>query len=221
MEAPVKREPERKDELPDLAQLVIATVGALMVGVLYIAMPQRLIVGPNWLLLLLEALLLAPALVSVFFRQRPLPYRLGRTLAVLLLAVLTAALIGSVALMVAILPSMQRGPELLKPAGLLWVSNILVFAMWYWETDGNGPKARLRRGHKAVDFQFPQQLGGNPTGWRSGFVDYLFLAFCTATALSPADTMPLTRRAKVLMMLEAVVSLLVLILLVARSVNII
>ncbi|MDE3231027.1 MAG: hypothetical protein KGO05_14200, partial [Chloroflexota bacterium] len=69
-------------------------------------------------------------------------------------------------------------------------------------------------------FLFPQQQGGNKTGWRAGFVDYLFLAFCSATALSPADTDPLTRRAKLLMMIEAITSMLVLVLLLARFVNI-
>ncbi len=103
----------------------------------------------------------------------------------------------------------------------LWVSNVLVFASWYWEVDGDGPVKRHRSGHQAADFQFPQQQGGNRTGWRAGFVDYLFLAFCSATALSPADTMPLTRRAKLLMMVEAMLSMLVLLLIVARFTNVV
>ena len=78
----------------------------------------------------------------------------------------------------------------------------------------------LQAGHEAADFQFPQQLGGNTSGWAPDFIDYLFLAFCSATALSPADTMPLTRAAKLLMMCEAIISLLIIVLLVARAVNI-
>ena len=95
-----------------------------------------------------------------------------------------------------------------------------MFATWYWEIDGGGPRKRLIAGHQAADFQFPQQIGGNTSGWAPGFIDYLFLAFCSATALSPADTMPLARRAKLLMMGEALISLLILFLLVARAVNI-
>jgi uncharacterized membrane protein len=96
----------------------------------------------------------------------------------------------------------------------------LVFAIWYWEIDGNGPHARVLAKHQARDFRFPQQEEGNPTGWAPGFVDYVFLAFCSATALSPADTMPLTQRAKLMTMAEAILSLLIIVLLVARSINI-
>src|SRR5262249_53771940 len=107
---------------------------------------------------------------------------------------------------------------LLQAGALLWISNILVFAVWYWEIDGDGPVHRHQRGHPVVDFMFPQQATGRPFG--PGFVDYLFLAFCFATALSPADTSPLTHRAKLLMMAEAVLSISVTVLVVARSVNI-
>jgi len=102
----------------------------------------------------------------------------------------------------------------------IWAMNVLVFGVWYWETDGGGPATRHRNGHRAVDFQFPQQMGGDPGRWKPGFVDYVFLAFCSATALSPADTMPLTRQAKLLMMAEALISMTVLVVLVGRSVNI-
>lgn len=106
----------------------------------------------------------------------------------------------------------------MRAGALLWLSNILIFAVWYWEIDGDGPLHRHQRGHPAIDFMFPQQATGKP--FAPGFVDYLFLAFCFATALSPADTAPLTARAKLLMMGEALVSIAIIVLLVARSVNI-
>jgi len=211
----------REEWAPDAQQLVVATAGALLVGVLYLALPSEVTRVPSWLLLVVEALLLAPPFVAALFLERALPYPMARGLAFGLLAVLTAALIGSVSLLVSQLGSHITGRELIRPAGLLWASNVLIFAVWYWETDGGGPRNRFAAGHQAADFKFPQQDGGNPTGWAPGFVDYLFLAFCTATALSPADTVPLARRAKLLMMAEAVISGLILVLLIARSINII
>ena len=206
---------------PDIPQLIVATAGALLVGVLYLAMPPQLVVGPKWLLLVLEILLLAPPFVAFFFWRRHLPYRAARILAFALLTALTAALIASVLLLVANLTNISlKGAVLLKSGGLLWVFNVLVFAVWYWELDGNGPRARILARHKASDFRFPQQEEGNPTNWAPGFVDYVFLAFCSATALSPADTMPLSQRAKLMTMAQAILSMTIIVLLVARSVNI-
>ena len=206
---------------PDIPQLAVATAGALLVGVLYLIMPPQLVVGPRWLLLVLEILLLAPPFVAFIFWGRHLPYRVARLLAFVLLTILTVALIVSVLLLVSDLTSSSlKGLVLLKSGGLLWAFNVLVFAVWYWELDGNGPRARILARHKARDFRFPQQEEGNPTGWAPGFVDYLFLAFCSATALSPADTMPLSQRAKLMTMAQAILSMTIIVLLVARSVNI-
>ncbi|MFI5274278.1 MAG: hypothetical protein ACHQ4H_14690 [Ktedonobacterales bacterium] len=205
---------------PDLTQLLVATVAALAVGAVYVVLPASLVVGPPWLLIVIESVLLAPVVVAAVSVRISLPYRTARMLALALLAVLAAALIASVLLLVTHFARLQ-GNALLQSGAILWCANVLVFASWYWETDGSGPPARLERGYHAVDFQFPQQQYGNPTSWAPGFVDYLFLAFCTSTALSPADTVPLSRRAKGLMMIQSVISLLIIVLLVARSVNII
>ncbi|HEU5198675.1 MAG TPA: hypothetical protein VFU32_03505 [Ktedonobacterales bacterium] len=209
-----------EDLLPDALQIGVATGGALLIGVLYGVLPETLTIGPNWLLLVIEAVLLAPVLIMGAILRRAMPYRMARGLALGLLAVVTAALIGSVILLITHLGEFQRAAQLLPSAAMVWGINILVFATWYWEIDGGGPRSRLIAGHQAADFQFPQQLGGNTSGWAPGFIDYLFLAFCSATALSPADTMPLARRAKLLMMCQALISLLILLLLVARAVNI-
>ncbi|HEX8035143.1 MAG TPA: hypothetical protein VF510_14915 [Ktedonobacterales bacterium] len=218
MRAPTKSEPR-----VDLTQFAISTTGALLIGVLYYSLPAPLrIVEPPWLLLAVEIALIAPVVVSVVFFEHRMPYKVKRSLAMLLLVVVTLALIGSLVLLVTHLPSGRgEGRTFLRSAAVLWVINILVFASWYWETDGGGPHKRLRTGHKAADFYFPQQQGGNPTGWAPGFIDYLFLAFCFSTALSPADTSPLTRSAKVMMMIQATISGLIIVLLVARSVNVI
>jgi len=213
--------PQDPDEGPDILQLSIATVGALLVGVLYLALPTEIVLGPRWLPLVVEAVLLAPPIIALFTQRGFLPHRWSRTLALALLVVMTVSLLGSVALLIINLPQLPKGGELLRSGALIWCLNILVFGVWYWETDGNGPKSRRLAGYQAADFQFPQQADGDPGRWKPGFIDYVFLAFCTATALSPADTMPLTRRAKLLMMVQSVISLLALVLIIGRSVNII
>lgn len=205
---------------PDLTQLFVATVAALLVGVVNFVAPSSVVLGPRWLLVAIEVILLAPVVIAAISVRISLPYHIARLLALVLLVVLAASLIASIVLLVTHIPTLT-GFDLLKSGGLLWSANVLVFALWYWETDGNGPPMRLENNYSAADFQFTQQLNDNPTDWAPGFVDYLFLAFCTSTALSPADVLPLTRRAKGLMMLQAVISMVILVLLVARSVNII
>jgi hypothetical protein len=217
-----EEEEAEQEERPDAVQLAIAAAGALLVGLLYLTLPERVIVGPSWLPLVLESVLLAPPLVAVFLVRRRLPYRIARGLALGLLAVVMAALITSVVLLVVTLPSESpaKARALLGAGAMLWVINILVFGFWYWEIDGGGPLSRVKAPYLAADLQFPQQQNGNPTRWVAGFIDYLFVAFCFSTALSPADTSPLTRRAKVLMMAQAGISLMIIGLLIARSVNI-
>jgi hypothetical protein len=206
---------------PDIPQLVVSAAGSLLVGVLYLVLPEQVTVGPGWLLLVLEVLLLSPPIIAAIFWGRHLPYPIARGVAFILLTFLTLALILSVVLWISDLTSTSlKGQDLLKSGVVLWASNVLVFAVWYWELDGNGPRARRLTALKAHDFRFPQHEEGNPTGWVPGFVDYLFLAFCSATALSPADTMPMTQRAKLMLMAEAVLSMVIIVLLVARSVNI-
>lgn len=211
------RQPD--ESLPDIEQLVVATLGALLIGVLFILLPEKLTVGPNWLVLVLEVILLAPSLAAGVLARRHLPVRLARSLAIGLLVLVTAGLVISVVEMVQQLPSL-RGATLLKTGASLYAINVLVFAVWYWEIDHGGPFKRLISKRIAVDFQFPQQAGGNPTRWLPGFIDYLFLAFCTSTALSPADTVPLTRRAKMLMMTQSIIALIVLAIIVGRSINV-
>ena len=202
-------------------QFLLETVAALAIGVVFVGLPDRLTVGPNWLALAISAVVLLPLLITAFVR--PLNHEVARMLRAGLQVLLTAALLSSVGLLVIHLgdKDLQNAigaGGLLRAGALLWVSNVLIFSVWYWELDGDGPVHRHQRGHPAADFLFPQQATGRP--FAPGFVDYLFLAFCFATALSPADTAPLTRRAKLLMMAEALISIAIIALLVARSVNI-
>ena len=194
--------------------------GILAIGFLYLALPENLTFGPSWLLLAIEVVLLIP-LIFIGITHRPIPHITLRLFAFSVLAVVTAGLAASIVLLVNVLINgSTKGIFLLRSAAVLWVTNILVFALWYWEVDGGGPHKRHKSGHQAADFMFPQQADGNKTGWVSEFVDYLFVAFTAATALSPADTLPLTRQAKLLMMAEAILSLVIIVLLAARAVNI-
>jgi hypothetical protein len=190
----------------------------LAVCALYLALPERLTLGPNWLLLIPVGLLLLPTIVTHRLRLDRLNRRLGLALS----ALVTAALTWSMGALIVSLPSHhQTATELLRSAGALWVSNILVFATWYWKLDGGGPHARdLRGAHVKGAFLFPQmnlQHEGKP--WKPGFVDYLFLAFNTSTAFSPTDVAPISGWAKLLMMAQSVLSLGAIVILAGRAVN--
>lgn len=202
-----------------LTSRIAAILGILALGLVYLFLPDKLIIGPSWLLLVLEAVLLLPIIASLFMHWK-LSHRLLRALGLATLGLVTLALAIGIVLLVATL-NQAHGYTLLRSAGLLWVFNVVVFGLWYFEIDGGGPLPRHLAHYKAVDFMFPQQsMEKQDSAWATHFLDYLFLAFTGATALSPADTYPLTRKVKALMMVEAAFSLIILGLLAARAVNI-
>lgn len=195
------------------------------VGGLYTALPSHLIVGPRWAFLIVIVVLLIPTIVSHFKRYE----RLNRALGFLVTGVVTLGMIASVVLLIAGLPEHLEAPsELLLSAAALWATNVLVFASWYWRLDAGGPHGRDKRdNHDDGAFLFPQmtlspsaKVATEFSEWTPNFIDYLFLAFNTSTAFSPTDVPVLTRWAKVLMMLQSLISLTVLALLAARAVNI-
>jgi hypothetical protein len=154
---------------------------------------------------------------------------LNQTLGYVLNGLITADMAWSLGLLVAYLPKHTQSPgDLLRSAAALWVTNILVFASWYWRLDGGGPRARELQGvHKDGAFLFPQMTLTEETRvemgedhWSPHFVDYLFLAFNTSTAFSPTDSPVLSRWAKALMMVQALISFATVALLAARAVNI-
>jgi hypothetical protein len=161
-------------------------LGVLAVGGLLFVLPEALTLGPTWLLPSLVLLLLAAGVVCHHTGAQK-PYIL---LGYVVSSVITVALGWSLASLIAALPEHRMtAPSLLRSAGILWLSNILVFASWYWRLDAGGPHERDRRTHHADGaFLFPQMLSSHSAGrhpWRPGFVDYLFLAFNTSTAFSP------------------------------------
>jgi uncharacterized membrane protein len=114
------------------------------------------------------------------------------------------------------------GSTILLGAFEIWVTNVIVFALWYWELDRGGPDDRSMPSHREPDFLFPQMItpGCAKEDWSPSFLDYIYVAFTNATAFSPTDTMPLTPIAKVLMMIQAMISLITVALVAARAVNI-
>ena len=197
-----------------------ALMAVLAVGGLYWAVPDPLSPGPGWLALALLVPLSATAMVS-YKRAR---FALNQVMAYTVLGVVTAALIGELAFLVAALPAHKEAPsDLLRSAVALWISNILVFASWYWRLDAGGPNLRDQRAsHTEGAFLFPQMTQGDAPkdNWRPGFVDYLFLAFNTSTAFSPTDVPVLSPWAKGMMMVQSLISLATVALLAARAVNI-
>ena len=198
----------------------------LAVGGLYAALPPDLLGGaPRWLLGAIVVVLL----VLILILHRRHSHSLGQVLGYVLNGVVTAALIVSLAFLIKQVADHKVPPtQLLRSAAALWVSNFLVFASWYWRLDAGGPHRRaLTLGHTDGAFLFPQMTmhpdaksAAGEEDWEPKFVDYLFLAFNTSTAFSPTDVPVLSRWAKILMMIQALISLLVIALLAGRAVNI-
>ena len=197
----------------------------LAIGGLHWALPDELSVEPRWLLLIVLPVLLVP---TVWARSRG-NHRLNQALGSTANAIGTVDLIWSLVLLILALPSHKEKPrELLISAAVIWITNILVFASWYWRLDSGGPRARELQGvHTDGAFLFPQmtlsqnarRAMGEDT-WNPGFVDYLFLAFNTSTAFSPTDVPVLSRWAKALMMTQSLISFATVALLAARAVNV-
>jgi hypothetical protein len=197
-----------------------AFVAMLAAGGVYLGLPEPFTVGPSWLLLVLVVILLIP--ITVSYRRGH--YNVTRFLAFAANTVITISMVASLVVLIEGILHHRFPPQtLLRSAGALWVTNVLVFALWYWKLDAGGPLGRdATRGRLDSSFLFPQMLvkeGADPS-WSPTFVDYLFLAFNTSTAFSPTDTAVLSRWAKAGMMLQSVISLTIVALVAARAVNV-
>jgi hypothetical protein len=192
--------------------------------VLQIVLPRHLTIRPHWLLPAVQGLLLV-SLLTLNPGGKRRGSSLLRTFELIMIAVVSLANAISALLLIR---SLLRGTEgsdavgLLRNGGSIWVTNMIAFGLWYWQMDRGGPAERAKATREYPDFLFPQMQSHElaPRDWRSSFVDYLYLSFTNATAFSPTDVLPLTPRAKLLMMLQTVVSLCTIALVVARAVNI-
>jgi hypothetical protein len=202
-----------------------AIVAVLAVGGLYAALPPAVAAGPKWLASAVIFALLLPTVLS----HRRGSHRWNQIFGHLLSGAMTVFLLWSLVLLIRALPERKEQPiTLLRSAAALWVTTVLVFALWYWRLDAGGPHGRAGRvGHPTGSFLFPQMVLTeqehstlSDPGWSPRFIDYLFVAFTTSTAFSPTDTPVLSRWAKVLTMMQACISLGTVVILAARAVNI-
>jgi hypothetical protein len=202
---------------------------------LYITLPPRLTIGPIWVAPLLILAVLIP--LSVLAPRRQPETRRTRLWSIILIAIVNFFNLASVVLLIAGIfhsgkPALHSAPFILRTGAQIWITNILVFALWFWELDGDGPDARAKASSATefhgADFLFPQMqmsiAGGKSPAcidayWKPQFVDYLYLGFTNSTAFSPTDVMPLSRWAKFLMTVEALISLVTIAIVLARSVS--
>ena len=202
---------------PALAAVAVAIV-------LQVVLPDRLIQGLGYRALLpaLEGGLIAVFLVVNPGRISTEESRL-RVVGLALIALISVANgVSLVDLIHALLYGSRTGGRSLIYASVpIWLTNVIVFGLWYWELDRGGPANRELPGHRRPDFLFPQMStpAASP-GWVPDFFDYLYTSFTNATAFSPTDTMPLTTWAKLLMMLQSLASLVTVAVVVSRAVNI-
>jgi Protein of unknown function (DUF1345) len=197
-----------------------AILGAI--GLAFV-LPERLAAGPRWLVPALEgAVLLALSTMTPHRTTEESPHR--RILATVTVAIVSVANLINLGLLVNLLIGgrVGNGRELIFAAVAIWLTNVIVFALWYWELDRGGPRERHDPQHREPDFLFPQMTtpGSSRPAWAPGFTDYFYVSFTNATAFSPTDTMPMTQAAKALMTVQSGASLLTVALVAARAVNI-
>jgi hypothetical protein len=207
-----------ESRLPMAAAVVTAMV-------LTILLPNEQRALPAWLLPLVEGILLV-ALIAGDPGAIDRRSRLLRAISIGLVSILVLSALYATLRLVDVLisggPQTNSASDLLEAGSIVWVANILAFALLYWELDSGGAAARAHRSRRDVDFAFPQQMNPElaPVDWIPRFVDYLYLGFTNATALSPTDAMPIAPWAKLAMIVQSLSSLAILALVIARAVNV-
>ena len=194
----------------------------VMIG-LQLGLPERYSLGARWVLPAIEVVVIG-ALVAAnpgrLERRTPMLRRLSLSL-IAVASLGTAWSVGKLVTAIAGGDDTGSAAALLASGASIWLINVLTFAVWYWELDGGGALARAAGTDPYPDFLFPQMTAPSlaPKDWRPQFADYLYLAFTNATAFSPTDTLPLSRWAKLTMMLQSAISLVIAALVIAKAVN--
>jgi uncharacterized membrane protein len=191
---------------------------------LYVGMPHRGRVPGWWLFPLLQVILLGVLIVQDPGRIDRRSATLRRLMVLLLVTMTIGVVLGVIVLASEILRSVQgiTATVLLGRGAAIWVSNVIIFSLWYWEMDRGGPAERAVDSPIRPSFAFPENATPElvPAGWRPAYPDYLFLSFTNATAFSPTDTLPVRTWAKLTMMVQAAMSLVIAILVIARAINV-
>jgi uncharacterized membrane protein len=209
--------PARGESVLPAQLTVVATIA------LQLTLPERVTAGPFWLLPALEGALVV-GLAMATPQKLEVEHTRRRVMALAMIALVSAANIFSLTLLSKHLlhHAVTDGHSLIVAGMVIWLTNFMIFALWYWEIDRGGPGARAAGHDQAPDFLFPQMSDDRiePRDWRPSFIDYLYVSLTNATAFSPTDTMPLTPMAKVVMGIQSLVSLVTIGLIVSRAVNI-
>ena len=210
-----------------------AAAAVLVAIVLYAALPSALLVGPRFLVPVLEVALLVPLLVGNP-RRMTRETRALRSISIALILTIAATNVVSLALLVdELVHGVHQGTDLLVGAAQVWLTNIVVFALAYWELDRGGPVVRTREPRAMLppaDFRFPQDEDHDAvdevavrsavrSDWSPAFLDYFYVSVTNSSAFSPTDTMPLSHRAKMLMAVESVSALMLSVIVIARGVS--
>jgi hypothetical protein len=198
----------------------------ILVLFLMATLPGHVTALPVWVSYLAALAVLVPMAVVALAARNTLWLGIERTIIILLASAYVANTIAELADMIGVItlhPSRNNAFSLLSSSVAIWVANVLMFSLLYWQIDRGGPYARASKSSAKPDWVFPQPATPEdlPPDWRPLFLDYLYLGYNTATAFSPTDALPLTRRAKMLMMIESTISLLTMVIIVARAINII
>ena len=209
-------------EIESRWQVVLAILAMFCV---LAVLPDRIRVFPNWVPLLLTIALVVPMVALQLTAAKTRWLRVEHLVMLFFLVIGGFALLESLGYLLYAMMFRSHeltGIQLLASSVAAWAMNVLLFSLTYWRLDRGGPEARAHHTNPRPDWLFPQQGVPEyvPPNWHPTFVDYLFLAFDTATAFSPTDALPLTSRAKVLMMLQSTISLVTVIAVAARAVNI-
>jgi uncharacterized membrane protein len=186
-------------------------------------LPDRLTVGNRWLLPSIEVVIIVVLMAANPGRME----RSSKPLRMLGLALIAVASLGNAWAVGSLVHDITSGVDtggaavLLATGGDVWLINVLTFAVWYWELDRGGAVERAYGTNPYPDFLFPQMTSSDmaPKDWEPQFLDYLYLAFTNSTAFSPTDTLPLSRWAKFVMLLQSLISLVTAALVIAKAVN--
>jgi uncharacterized membrane protein len=202
-----------------------AQIAILFAAALNFVLPGKFTLGPPWFIPVIELLLLIPLFFVSHRRFTSHGTKMRQMAALALIGIVSVSNIISLILLIRILLFNSKGVngvELIYSSVAIWVTNVLVFALWYWQLDRGGPDERVSPNHEEPDFLFPQMV--TPTSakpdWAPTFYDYLYVAFTNATAFSPTDTMPLTVTAKMLMLFQATASLATIAIVASRGIGI-
>ena len=199
-----------------------ASLALLICVALYVVLPNRLVIGPRFAIPVLIILALIP--LSARRHRHPDESPRVRQLTLALIALVTLANVTSMVLLVQRLlnTAVSQGRALIYSAVSVWLTNVIIYGVWFWEIDRGGPTRRAAGAKLVLDLEFPQMANPElaPKGWEPKFTDYLYTSFANGTSFAPADAMPLTRRMKILFGTESMVSFVTIAVVAARAVNI-